>query len=164
MTYIWSILVVLALVGLDRVSKYLTVANMPLHSRIPLWEGVFELLHVRNEGMSWGMLAGGRWIFVVLTIAVLSALAVYFVRLPKTRQTLPLRIVLTVLFAGAAGNLIDRIHLGYVVDMFHFYWFEFPIFNVADMFVVCATIVLGVMILFPKTFRTEFMFASKKDV
>jgi len=163
MTYILSILLAAALIGLDQFTKYLTVARIPLHDTVPLWNGVFQLYHVRNEGMSWGLMNGARWLFVVLTAAVLIALVVYFVRLPKTRETRMLRVVLTILFAGAAGNLIDRVLAGYVVDMFHFYWFEFPIFNVADIFVVCSTITLCAMTMFPKVFRTEFMFSTKDN-
>ena len=162
MTYALAIVTVLALAGIDQMVKYLTVANMEMYAKIPVINGVFELYHVRNEGMSWGMFEGGRWVFVLLTLAVMIALVIYFVRLPQTNQTRLLRIVLSVLFAGALGNWIDRVLHGYVVDMFHFYWFEFPIFNVADIFVVCATIMLCLLILFPKQFQTEFLFEKSE--
>ena len=162
MSYIIAIAAIAAMIGLDQWVKWLAVTHLQNAPDIPLVEGVFRLAYVENRGAAFGLLDGGRWVFVVLTALVLCAIAVYFVRLPKTKQTRLLRAALIILCGGALGNFIDRARQGYVVDMFYFHWFEFPVFNVADILTVCSTFLLCAMILFPKAFKTEFMLGGEK--
>ena len=162
MSFILAAAAVLVMVGIDQLVKYLAVTKLAPIGEYPLIEGVFKLSFVENRGAAFGLMQGFRWVFIVLTGVVLIALAVYFVKLPRTKETRLFRVMLTVLCAGALGNFVDRVRQGYVVDMFYFHWFEFPVFNVADILVVCSTIFLCIMILFPKTFKTDFVFPDEK--
>ena len=162
MSYIIAVAAIAAMIGLDQWVKHLTVLHLQNGADIPLIEGVFRLTYVENRGAAFGLLTGGRWIFIALTVVVLGAIVVYFIRLPKTKQTCFLRCALVVLCGGALGNFLDRVRQGYVVDMFYFHWFEFPVFNVADILTVAATFAICAMILFPKAFHTEFIFGEDK--
>jgi len=147
MTYVISLGALALMIGLDQLTKYLAVTHLLPIGEYQLIDGVFRLSFVENRGMAFGLLAGGRWVFILLTVLVLGAVVYYYIKLPKTRSTLLTRMALTVVCAGALGNFIDRVRQGYVVDFFYFHWFEFPVFNVADIFVVCGTISLCVLII-----------------
>ena len=131
---------------LDQVTKYLVVRHIPLHGFVQVWPGVFHLTQLHNTGMAFSLLEGGRWLFLVLTAAALGfmVLAIWkkWVRHPLTLWSL------AAIMGGAVGNLIDRVFLGYVVDMIAVDFVEFAVFNVADCFVVCGGILLAVAILF----------------
>lgn len=148
MGLIISFLAVLLLVVLDQWSKYMTVLHLKNQPDINVIDGVFELTYVENRGASFGMLQDRIWLFVTFTAIVLLIMLFIYVRLPKERRYKPLKFTMVLLFAGAVGNFIDRIRLRFVVDMFHFYWFEFPVFNVADICVVVASGLLIILMLF----------------
>lgn len=148
MGIIFSLIGALAIIGLDQLVKSLTVTHLMNQPDINLIDGVFELAYVENRGAAFGMLQNKIWLFALFTSIVLIAMVILYVRLPKTKRYTPLRITLVMLFSGAVGNFIDRIRIGYVVDMFHFYWFEFPVFNVADIFIVVSCGLLVVLMLF----------------
>ena len=124
------------LVIVDQIVKAWSVKNLKGQVNIALWPDVFELSYVENRGAAFGMLQGQRWLFAVLTVAVvLGLIFVYFRLLPDRKYRLT-RICCIGVMAGAIGNLIDRIWLKYVVDMFYFKLIDFPVFNVADCYVV----------------------------
>lgn len=148
MGLIISLMAVLAIIGLDQWTKQWTVANLMNRPDITIIDGVFELSYVENRGAAFGMLQNRIGLFALFTVIVLMFLVVLYGRLPKTKRYIPLKVTLIMLFAGAVGNFIDRIRIGYVVDMFHFYWFEFPVFNVADIFIVIACGLLVLLMLF----------------
>ena len=148
MGLIYAIVAVLAMVGLDQWAKSMTVTHLMNQPDINLIDGVFELAYVENRGAAFGMLQNKVWLFAIFTIIVLAGMVLLYVRLPKVKRYRPLKITLVLLFSGAVGNFVDRISIGYVVDMFHFYWFEFPVFNVADIFIVISCIALVLLMLF----------------
>ncbi len=136
------------LVLLDQWSKHLAVTHLKGQPDIPLIKGVFELSYLENSGMAWGLLAGGRWLFLAGTFFILALIIYAFIKAPLTRRYRLLRMVLAGLSAGAAGNLIDRLFHGYVVDFFSFCLINFPIFNVADCYVVVSGILFLILFLF----------------
>ena len=145
---LYGILAAFAAFGviLDQITKYLVAANIPLGDVVPVWPGVFHLTNVRNTGMAFSLLQGGRWFFLVMTLIAFGAL---FVVLKKKWVTHPLGLwSLAAIAGGALGNLIDRIRLGYVVDMIEVEFIRFPVFNVTDCFVVCGAIMLVIYVLF----------------
>lgn len=148
MNKIYAVISILGLVALDQWSKYLTILNLKNKPDISLINSVLELTYVENRGAAFGLLENKVWLFIILTIIVLLSMIIMYLKLPKTNRFTPLRISLTILFAGAVGNFIDRVKTGFVVDMFHFYWFEFPVFNVADICVVISCILLIFLMLF----------------
>lgn len=143
------ILIVLS-VAADQLAKLLLV---PMLETLPdktmtIIPGVFSLTYTPNEGASFGMLQGARVFFIIVTIIVLAVGAVLMVKTRK-RQSLFLKISLSLVIGGAVGNFIDRIAFGYVRDLFDFRQVYFPwIFNIADMCLVVGAIMLGVYVLF----------------
>ena len=134
------------IVLLDQVTKYLTVANIPLGTAVPAVPGLFQLTYVQNTGMAFSMLEGGRWFFLVMTAAAFVLMAV---ALKKKWITHPTGLwALASIAGGAVGNLIDRIRLGYVIDMIEVTFMDFAVFNVADSFVVCGAVLLVIYAFF----------------
>ena len=136
------------LVVLDQVSKLAARAALKGEPSFPLIDGVFELSYLENRGMAWGLLQGGRWLFLAGTVLVLALIVWFFLKAPLSKRFFPLRLTLAVLAAGAAGNLIDRLFRGYVIDFFYFSLIDFPIFNVADCYVVAAGIAFVLLFFF----------------
>ena len=156
------------LVLLDQWTKFLATEYLKGQADIPLIQNVFELSYLENTGMAWGLFAGGRWVFLVGTLLVLALLLYRFTKSPLTKRYQPLRIILSVLVAGAVGNLIDRLLHGYVVDFFSFCLIHFPIFNVADCYVVISGILFVLFFLFyykeeDLIYFTPSFFNRKKD-
>nr|WP_202799373.1 MULTISPECIES: signal peptidase II [Alishewanella] len=126
---------ILLLIGLDQLTKQLVHQNMALFDSIELLP-FFNLTYVRNYGAAFSFLsdAGGwqRWFFTILAVVISSVIAVWMSRLP--RQQIKLGLALSLVFAGAIGNLIDRSIYGYVIDFFHLYYqtWHYPAFNIAD--------------------------------
>lgn len=134
---ILSILFVIA----DQVVKMWIVNNFSLHEGMEFIKGIVSILYVRNTGAAWGMFEGKMFFFYLITaVAVGTLLYLMFKEKGKSKLLLT---AYSLILAGAVGNFIDRIRLGYVVDMFKFEFIDFPIFNVAD---ICLTI--GVIFLF----------------
>ena len=153
MFYIALIIFSLLIVALDQITKYLVVANIELYEVVPVWDGVVHLTHIRNTGMAFSMLEGGRWLFLVLTVIALG-LIVFAIK--KNWVTHKASIwSLAAIAGGAVGNLIDRVRLGYVVDMIEVEFMEFAVFNAADSFVVCGAIALVICILFLEDKKKE---------
>ena len=140
--YIIPILCIGLLVAFDQVTKLMVRGSFALHESRPLIQNVFHLTYIQNTGIAWGMFKNGRIIFLILTIAILLVCACVYAKLPQSKRFMPLRICLVVLVSGAIGNMIDRIYLHYVVDFFDFRLINFPIFNVADIYVTVSMIVL----------------------
>lgn len=144
-----QIIIIILVLAADQLSKFLLIPmleQLPGRS-LPLIENVFHLTYVKNMGASFGILQGMQAFFIIVTVAVLIAAGVYLIRGRKT-QPLYLRVVLSLLWGGALGNLIDRVLFGYVRDFLDFRLINFWVFNVADSCLVIGAILLGVYILF----------------
>ena len=141
-------LAVIALILLDQWTKTLAVAHLKGHTAVSLVGNILELLYVENTGAAFGIMNGMRLIFVVLA-PVVSVLLIYmFLKLPETSRFTPLRLCFLLIIAGAMGNWIDRLRQGYVVDFIYFKPIDFPVFNVADIYVTCAAFGLILLLLF----------------
>jgi signal peptidase II len=141
-----QLFIVAFIVALDQVTKYLAKTYLKPVGSIPLIPNVFHFTYVENRGAAFGILQNQRWLFIVLTV-VISAVIVYYL-FTHRQESIVLTIALSMILGGAIGNLIDRLRLGYVVDMLHFVLIDYPVFNVADSFVVIGTILLAYYILF----------------
>jgi signal peptidase II len=139
MIYAICTLLSAALLGLDQWVKHWTTVHLALEESAPLAPGFVELYRVHNYGAAWSSFSGQRWLLVGVTGVILLAVAVALVRRVVRR---PLGIIACFLIlTGGLGNIIDRIRVGYVVDMFHFqFWPSYPVFNVADICVVCGCV------------------------
>lgn len=137
MPYYFALCVIL--IVCDQLIKWLVVSHIQLNTAISFIPGVLSFAHLHNYGAAWSILTGQQWFFSVITVIALALMGYFFWRLRKQKLY---SIGLVVMIAGTIGNFIDRIRLGYVVDMFQLDFINFPIFNFADS---CLTI--GVIIL-----------------
>jgi signal peptidase II len=149
--YIRRLLAILAvglLAAADQLTKFIIRGSFSLHESRPVIEGVFSITYIRNEGIAWGMFQGGRIVFLIVTFLVLIFCFIAYNKMAGRRKFTPLRVCMVFLVAGSIGNMIDRLELGYVVDFFYFELIDFPVFNVADIYVTVSMIVLILLICF----------------
>lgn len=146
MLYCLLIAFVVLITVLDQVVKAVVSANIPLGDVIPAIPGLFHWTHFHNTGAAFSMLQGGRWLFAAVC---LIGLAVTVVLVWKKVLTNRFELwCLAAIFGGGIGNLIDRIRLGYVVDMIEVEFMNFAVFNIADAFISCGAVALVVYVLF----------------
>ena len=146
--YFAGILAFVALLIIDQITKLRAVATLKNQEPFVLIDGVFELHYLENFGAAFGILQGQRTFFVIITVIILIVVFYIYAKMPKTKRFNILRMILVLIGAGALGNFIDRTRQGYVVDFFYFKLIDFPIFNVADIYVTGSAIALVVFILF----------------
>ena len=141
MQYILMLLFCAGTVALDQWTKYLTVTEIPLYGHVDAIPGLFHLTYVQNTGAAFSLFEGMQWLFALI-FAVFTALIVW----EAVRKTMPFstleRWCIAAIYAGGLGNMIDRLRLGYVIDMIEVDFMEFPVFNVADCFITCGCAVL----------------------
>ena len=158
--YIAHILVCFVLVLFDQITKVLARTYLKT-APFAQWEGVFELHYHENRGSVWGILQGKVDVLLLASVFIFALLIYVYVKMPKTKEYVPLFWVLVVMIAGAIGNTIDRVFFGFVTDFLYFKLINFPIFNVADCYLtVCAF--LTVLLTFTKYKEDEFTFLSLK--
>ena len=146
MQYLYMALFVLGIVGLDQITKLLVVQNIPLYTNVPVIPGFIRLTYAQNTGAAFSAFQGMRWLFVVIFVLFTVAIIWEFSkkRLPFTTLE---RWFIAAIYGGGLGNMIDRLRLGYVVDMIETEFVRFPVFNVADSFITCGCILLIVHLL-----------------
>ncbi len=127
-----------ALVGLDQLVKFLVRANIPLGEGVPFLPHILQLTYVQNTGAAFSLFARHTWILSLVSLAASVLLVVLLVK--KVFPHPFARFCLALVLAGAVGNLIDRVLLGYVTDMFQTLFMNFAVFNVADICIVCGGI------------------------
>lgn len=138
-----NILIPLVCILLDQAVKYWASTDLQAMGSIPLWKGVFHLTYCENTGAAFSMFTGQRWMLLAVTLILLAGLL--WVLYKGWMQNAFGRLSLQLIIGGAIGNMIDRILMGYVVDMFDFCLIDFPVFNVADIF-LCVGV--GMMMLY----------------
>ena len=161
--YLTAFIVIAAGVILDQWSKYMAVLHLQGTDGVDLIPGVFRLTYLENRGAAFGVLQGQQWFFYIITAVILVAVLLVYGRMPAGRKFLPLRVCAVLIVSGALGNLIDRVGQGYVVDFFYFELIDFPVFNVADIFVTVSAVLLAVLLLlYYKEEDLEYIFHSRK--
>lgn len=154
----------LILIAFDQYTKHLALTFLKEKPAIPIITDIFELFYVENRGAAFGMLQNKQGFFLVITVVVLLGILWFFYNIPSKKRYIPLRVVLVLLTSGAIGNLIDRAVRNYVVDFFYFKLIDFPVFNVADIYVVVSVFCLAFLILFYyKEEEFEEMIKGKKE-
>ena len=128
-------------VGLDQITKYLTVANIPLAGHKDFIPGFLGFTYYQNDGAAWSMLEGQQWLFAIIFV-LFTVGVVWEYKKKYFPFTTFERWCIAAIYAGGLGNMIDRVRLGYVVDMIQTEFMDFPIFNVADSFITCGCIAL----------------------
>lgn len=158
MMYLFMALFAGLAVAADQITKYLTVTQIPLWGSKPAIPGLFAFTYVRNTGAAWSSFQGQTWLFIL----IFTAFAVFMVwEFPKKRMGFKTfeRWCIVAVFAGGLGNIIDRLRLGYVIDMIDLEFMNFPVFNVADSFICCGCFALIFHLIF---FNKEFWKDEKK--
>ena len=174
------------LIFLDQITKQLAVIYLKAQPAIPIIKDVFELKYLENTSAAFGMdpisllhnifkfdvftqnpalyLDVRMGFFYVLTFAMVCAFIWAYIKMPNNKRFVYLDWILIFMSAGAIGNLIDRIIQQFVVDFLYFKLINFPIFNVADIYVTCAAIALLILgIFYYKDEDIDMIFPSKKD-
>lgn len=150
-------------VALDLFTKKLAVDNLKGKSPFVLIQNVFEFRYLENTGAAFSMMQNKRYIFLIITFIIMSVIVYVLYKLPLTKRYIYLEALLVLIFAGAVGNMYDRLINGYVVDFFYFSLIDFPIFNVADIYVSVATVLLAIFIIFYyKDHEFDFLLKDKK--
>lgn len=139
-------ILIAALIGIDQLTKYLVRVRIPLGSSVEFLPGIMDLTYVQNTGMAFSMLSDHTWLLALLSAAVTVFLVALLVRKEITHPFGVLSVSLVI--AGAVGNLIDRVFFGFVTDMFRTLFINFAVFNVADICVVVGGIALCAYYLF----------------
>ena len=158
MQFVFYVIFVGAVVLADQFTKALVVANISLGGHVAFLPGFLDFTYVRNTGAAFSSFEGMQWLFaLIFLVFTLGIFYEYF------RKRMPFsnfeRWMIAAIYAGGLGNMIDRLRLGYVVDMIETQFMEFPVFNVADCFITCGCIALFVSLGF---FNKEFWKEEKK--
>ena len=158
MLYLLMTVFAILVVAADQITKYLVVANIPLYGHVPAIDGLFHLTYTQNTGAAFSSFSGMQWLFALVFLLFTAAIIWEFSkkRLPFTTLE---RWCIAAIYGGGLGNMIDRLRLGYVVDMIAVDFIDFPVFNVADCFITCGCIALLVHLVF---FNKEFWKEEKK--
>jgi len=145
------IIIVLAVVILDQLTKYLVLNNLKDIGHIPIIQNIFHLTYVENRGAAFGILQNQKYFFVIMKSIVIAVIIYFLIREKNLRKSVV--VCLSLIAGGAIGNLIDRIRFGFVVDFFDFrVW---PVFNIADMAIVIAQILLIYIVIKYDSFKQK---------
>lgn len=162
--YISAVLLAAAGVALDQFTKHLASVRLKDQPSFPIIKDVFELQYLENRGAAFGLLKDQQVFFLVSAVVVCGAVLWFFARVPVSRRFMPLRLCAVFIMAGAVGNCIDRAAQKYVIDFLYFKLIDFPIFNVADIYVTVATFILAFLVLFYyKEEELELIFPGRKE-
>ena len=152
MSFLSFSLFVTAIVAADQFTKFLTVANIALHEDVPFLPGLLQLTYVRNTGAAFSSFEGQQWLFALIFALFTGLVLREFFKKTMGFTTFEWWCIAAI-YGGGLGNMIDRIRMGYVVDMIETTFMEFPVFNVADCFITYGCILMMIhLVLFNKDF------------
>ena len=153
---IFSLIIILILA--DQLTKLWALAELRGSEGISVITGIFDFHYLENRGAAFGILQNHQVLFLLITVLAAVLLTYIYARIPDDKKYIPLRICYVLLMAGAFGNMIDRAFRGYVVDFFYFKLIDFPIFNVADIYVtVTMVLLMGLILFYYKEEDLEFL-------
>lgn len=151
------------LLALDQYTKHMAVIRLKNQPAYVLIEGVLELDYLENRGSAFGMLQGQKVLILLLGLVFMVCILFFLFRLPPLKKFGIVHILLSMIIAGGIGNMADRLRLDYVVDFISFILIDYPVFNVADICIVAATIVLFILFLFVYKEKDLAFFSFKKN-
>lgn len=165
MKYIKALVCCLILIIFDQWTKYMVLLHVKPINSIPLIHDVLSFTYHENRGAVWGIMQGQIPILIISTVLILGAVFYIFSKIPDTKKYIWLRIVSVLLVSGAIGNFIDRVFRQYVVDFIYFELINFPIFNVADIYVCVAAglLILVSMIVYKDDSDFDFLSLKKGE-
>ena len=146
------------IVAVDQWTKALTVANIALYQDVEFIPGFLGFTYVQNTGAAFSSFEGQQWLFALIFI-VFTVAIIWEYRKKSLKFTTFERWCIAAIYGGGLGNMIDRLRLGYVVDMIETKFISFPVFNVADCFITCGCFAIVISLIF---FNREFWKEEKK--
>ena len=146
------------IVVVDQITKYLTVTLIPLYGRVDFIPGLLSLTYAQNTGAAWSMFEGMQWMFALIFLVLTVAIGYEYFKSPLPFNKFE-RWCIAAIYGGGLGNMIDRVRLGYVIDMIKTDFMNFPVFNVADCFITCGCFAMIFSLLF---FNKAFWKDDKK--
>ena len=147
MRILWLTLFSAGVVALDQYTKYLTVAHIAQYADVPFIPGFLGFTFVKNTGAAFSSFEGQQWLFALIFAVFTAAILWEYFKKPMLFTTLE-RFCIAAIYGGGLGNMIDRVRLGYVVDMIETKFMDFPVFNVADCFICCGCVLLLISLMF----------------
>lgn len=147
MEFLCYCLFVAGIVAADQITKALVVARIALYADVPFLPGILQLTYVQNNGAAFSSFSGQQWLFALIFLMFTGLILWEYFR-KKAGFTPFERWCIAAVYGGGLANMIDRIRLGYVVDMFETTFVDFPVFNVADCFITCGCILVMVHLIF----------------
>ena len=141
-------IIIIVLIMIDQFTKYLAVQNLKDQPAYIVLRDILEFDYLENRGVAFGMLQNKKILILLTGILLLAGVLMVMFKMPSGRKFTILHIIFSVIIAGGIGNMIDRIRFDFVVDFISFVLIDFPTFNVADCYIVCATIILFIMCVF----------------
>lgn len=133
---------------IDQATKYIALTKLKPLGSVTFIDGFMDFTFVENRGAAFGILNGRVWLLLVIAAVICIVIIAAMLKMPNTKEYKCLKWSLMLILAGAIGNVADRLFRGYVVDFFEFTFIKWPVFNMADIYVVIGTIVMAVLVLF----------------
>lgn len=143
-------LMILAAVAADQLTKYWAVTYLMPQKNLDFIPGFLGFHYTENTGAAFSILKDKQLLLIIVTLLIIVALLGMMTKAVKVNDPLIVKLSYVMIISGAIGNFIDRARLNYVVDFLEFKFINFPIFNVADIFVVCGVVLLGYATIFLK--------------
>ena len=132
----------------DQATKYMALTRLKPVGSVTFIDGFMDFTFVENRGAAFGILDGKVWLLLIMAVAICVVIIAAMLKMPDTREYKWLKWSLMLILAGAVGNVADRLFRGYVVDFFEFTFIKWPVFNMADIYVVIGTIAMAILVLF----------------
>lgn len=143
-----DVVIMCILIVADQYTKALAVVMLKDKPAIPIISGILEFNYLENRGAAFGMMQNQKIFFIFVAVIILGCIIYMLVKAPAQKKYVILHILLVFIAAGAIGNMIDRLSLNYVVDFIYIKAINFPIFNVADIYVTVSTVLLAIVLVF----------------
>ena len=158
-SFLLPLLFFILAVFIDQLSKWLVVEYLKPIRSFPIIDGVFRLHYLENRGAAFGIFYGWQGFLIVLTVLITLAVVYLYFHIPGGRRYLYMRIIAILILSGGIGNLIDRVRFGFVIDFLFFELINFPVFNIADSYMVIAcTLFLLLVLFYYKEDELDFIF------
>ena len=147
-SFIQLFVAVALLTGFDQLTKLLAVKNLKGKADIPLIPDVLYFQYLENRGAAFGIFQDRKIFLILLTSLILVGACYVIWKIPADKKYIYLQLLCFLITAGGIGNLIDRVRLDYVIDFIYFAPIDFPVFNVADIYVSVGMVFLFIVVLF----------------
>lgn len=158
MQFLYYMILAAGVVAVDQFTKFLTVVYIPFQESVPFIPGLLQLTCVHNDGAAFSSFPGRQGMFLLIFLVFTGLMLFEYFKKPMAFQPFE-RWCIAAIYGGGLGNMVDRLRLGYVVDMFETTFIDFPVFNVADIFISVGCVLMAVHLVF---FNRKFWKDDKK--